>query len=149
MGKRGEGWVALQFIAMALVGLAPLVEQAYLPSWLAWPGFALMVAGGALGIAGLLHLGESLTAFPRPLERGQLVTSGAYALVRHPIYAGLIIAAVGWALWNTGLLTLAAAVLLFVFFDMKSRLEERWLAEKYPDYPAYRQRVKKLIPWVY
>ena len=38
---------------------------------------------------------------------------------------------------------------VLVFFDIKSRLEERWLAEKFPGYPACRERVKKLIPWVY
>ena len=40
-------------------------------------------------------------------------------------------------------------VLLFIFFDLKSRREEQWLREAYPDYPAYQKRVKKLIPWVY
>ncbi len=149
MGKRGEGWVVLQFIFLALVALAPLIEPVHLPLWLVWPGFALMLAGGLLGLVALLHLGENITAFPRPLERGQLVTGGAYGFVRHPIYAGLILAAIGWALWNTGLLTLALALLLFVFFDMKSRQEEQWLAEKYAGYAAYQQRVRKLIPWVY
>ena len=74
---------------------------------------------------------------------------GAYAIVRHPIYSGLIIAAFGLGLWRHGWLTLVWALVLFAFFDVKSRLEERWLTEKFAEYPAYRTRVKKLIPWVY
>lgn len=149
MGKRGEGWVLLQFILLAVIALAPLVEPVHLPAWLVWPGFVLMAAGGLLGLVAVLHLGENITAFPKPLERGQLVTGGAYGIVRHPIYAGLIVAAIGWALWNTGLVTLALAIVLFFFFDLKSRQEERWLAEKYAGYAAYQQRVRKLVPWIY
>jgi protein-S-isoprenylcysteine O-methyltransferase Ste14 len=157
MGKRGEGWVALQVVLFLFIISAPLVERFALPSlrladapsWLRALGVLLMAAGGLFGMAGVLGLGRNLTAFPRPLEGGELVTSGVYGVVRHPIYAGLILAAFGWALWNAGLLTLALAVLLFAFFDLKSRREEHWLVEAYPDYPAYQRRVKKLIPWVY
>jgi protein-S-isoprenylcysteine O-methyltransferase Ste14 len=69
--------------------------------------------------------------------------------VRHPIYSGLILAALGWAFWVHGWLTIGYVVVLFVFFDIKSRREERWLAEKYAGYEAYRKRVHKLIPFVY
>jgi protein-S-isoprenylcysteine O-methyltransferase Ste14 len=77
------------------------------------------------------------------------VVTGPYRLVRNPIYSGLIFGAFGYALWVNGWLTLGYALLLFIFFDIKSRKEERWLAEKFPDYGAYQQRVRKLIPWVY
>jgi protein-S-isoprenylcysteine O-methyltransferase Ste14 len=70
-------------------------------------------------------------------------------MARHPIYTGIILAGLGWALFHTNLVTLALAVVLFVFFDIKSRREERMLLRKFPDYAAYRQRVKKLIPFVY
>jgi protein-S-isoprenylcysteine O-methyltransferase Ste14 len=46
-------------------------------------------------------------------------------------------------------LTLLLSVVLFVFFDIKSRREERMMLRQFPDYAAYRQRVKKLIPFVY
>jgi protein-S-isoprenylcysteine O-methyltransferase Ste14 len=114
-------------------------------------GAALMVAGAALAAAALLRLGQSdsLTALPYPRDEGSLVMTGPYRLVRHPIYSGLIFAAFGWALWVNGGLTLVYAALLFAFFDVKSRREERWLSEKYSDYGEYRKRVRKLVPWVY
>jgi|DewCreStandDraft_2_1066082.scaffolds.fasta_scaffold01889_10 protein-S-isoprenylcysteine O-methyltransferase Ste14 len=157
MGKRGEGWVVLQFLLFVIIALAPLREQFALPFLRAGAGATalraigvlLMAGGGLFGMAAVLGLGRNLTAFPRPIEGGTLVTSGAYAIVRHPIYAGLILAAFGWALWNTSLVGLGLGVILFLFFDLKSRQEERWLAQVYPEYRAYQQRVKKLIPWVY
>ena len=78
-----------------------------------------------------------------------LVTIGPYALVRHPIYSGLILAAFGVGLVVHGWLTLAYALTLLLFFDIKSRREERWLSGKFSGYDAYRKRVRKLIPWLY
>jgi len=94
-------------------------------------------------------LGTNITPFPRPIAGGKLVTSGVYALVRHPIYAGLIVAAFGWALVRMNPLGVFLALLLLGFFDLKSRREEAWLMEVYRDYVDYRRRVKKLIPGIY
>ena len=149
MGKRGEGWFVLQLILIFIIALAPRVEGFVLPEWLRFPGWALMALGGLFGLVALLQLGTNITPFPRPIAGGKLVTSGMYALVRHPIYAGLIVAAFGWALVRVNLLGVFLALALFAFFDLKSRREEAWLIEVYPDYADYRRRVKKLIPGVY
>jgi protein-S-isoprenylcysteine O-methyltransferase Ste14 len=153
---RGEWYVVAQGFLFLLVGFGPHTAPD-LPAWTA-PygavasaiGLVLMLAGGALAVAGLLGLGrENLTALPYPRDESTLVVTGPYRLVRNPIYSGLIFGAFGYALWVNGWLTLGYALLLFIFFDIKSRKEERWLAEKFPDYGAYQQRVRKLIPWVY
>lgn len=65
------------------------------------------------------------------------------------MYAGGIIMAYGWALAVHGWLTLGYATVLFWFADLKATREERWLAVAYPDYPDYRRRVRKLIPFIY
>jgi protein-S-isoprenylcysteine O-methyltransferase Ste14 len=57
--------------------------------------------------------------------------------------------ALGWGLWLPGWLTIGYAILLFVFFDVKSRREERLLEAKFPEYAEYRKRVRKLVPFVY
>jgi len=94
-------------------------------------------------------LGRSFTPFPRPVDDGTLTTSGAYGLARHPIYTALILFAAGWAILWQSIAGALCAVILFAFFDLKSRREEAWLEEKYAGYPAYRARVKRFLPWIY
>lgn len=154
-GRRGEWYVVAQGILFAIVVLGPRDW----PSLEQWPdsvvaiasyaGAVLMALGTALAAAGGLHLGSNLTPLPHPKDDAELVVGGAYRLVRHPIYGGLILLAFGWALFVQGTLTLLYALLLLVFFDLKSRREEHWLLQHFPHYAEYRQRVRKLIPFIY
>jgi protein-S-isoprenylcysteine O-methyltransferase Ste14 len=154
-GARGEWYVVIQIALFILVAFGPRGWGA-LPTWPAWLasaatglGIVLMVVGGALLFAALVKLGKNLTPLPYPKDNGALVQTGAYRFVRHPIYCGGIAVAFGWAFCVHGILTVAYAVLLFLLFDVKSRREERWLAAKYPDYPDYQKRVRRLIPFMY
>lgn len=149
MGKRGEGWFLLQMVLFAVILLAPRIPPVAFPVWLQGVGLMLLAVGGVFGTWGTLALGKNLTAFPKPVDDGALVTTGPYAYVRHPIYSGLILGTLGWALFRANLLGVLLALILFLFFDLKSRREERWLREAYPGYAGYQGRVRKLIPWVY
>jgi protein-S-isoprenylcysteine O-methyltransferase Ste14 len=154
-GKKGEWYLPLQAALFILVTVGPRTLPG-LPAWSAgWSRFGtvggglLFLAGALLAVAGAVSLGRNLTPLPRPKEDAILVVTGAYRLVRHPIYSGITAMAFGWGLWVDGWLTLGYALLLFVFFDRKSRREERWLAEKFPEYAAYRQKVRRLVPFLY
>ena len=152
-GARGEWFVVAQVFLIGLEFLGPrtVVGQP------AWPfphactvvGAALMVGGGILLVAGLVSLGRSLTPLPYPKDGAELIQTGPFALVRHPIYSGGLLLSLGWALYVQGWLTLGYVAALFVFLDVKSRREERWLTEKFPTYTVYQQRVRKLVPFVY
>ncbi|MGC8634909.1 MAG: methyltransferase family protein [Candidatus Limnocylindrales bacterium] len=152
LGPRGEGWVALQGVILVAVAAAGSAG----PAWNGPPrtatgalGIAFVAAGGVLALWGLIGLGENLTAVPRPKERARMVDRGAYRLVRHPIYGGLILGAIGWGLLTAAPLALLAGALLGVFFDLKSRREERWLLQRYPGYGTYRARTRKMLPGIY
>jgi protein-S-isoprenylcysteine O-methyltransferase Ste14 len=152
LGPHGEGWVAGQVVIFALIA-----------SGIGWGGawsgpvrtatFAvgvlLAACGALLALRGLVDLGPNLTPFPAPLSRSRLVDCGAYALVRHPIYGGLIIGALGWGLALASPVAIIGAAILAGFFDLKSRREEVWLAQRYAEYPGYRARTRKMLPWVY
>ena len=154
-GARGEWYVVAQVALIALVFFGPRT----LPGWPDWPrpfdrlalifGAALILAGSGLFVAAIVKLGPSLTPLPRPKADGTLVQTGPYRIVRHPIYAGGLLLAFGWAFAVQGLLTLVYASVLLIFLDIKSAREERWLVEKYPDYPDYQRRVRKLIPFIH
>jgi protein-S-isoprenylcysteine O-methyltransferase Ste14 len=155
LGPRGEGWVVLQFACLALVGIAGRVTSAASGSPLGelarWTGEAAVLAGVALVAGALIELrrGDAFTALPHPRAGGRLVETGPYRFVRHPVYAGLILAALGWAIWRISVLAVLAAALLAVVLDLKRRREEAWLAARFPEYRAYRERTKALVPFVY
>ena len=152
LGRRGEGWVAAQVGLFAVIALAGSLGPAWSGTVRAATGVAgavLLGAGGLFTLRGIIDLRENLTPFPRPLPGARLVDTGAYRLARHPIYGGAIIAALGWGLLTASLAAIGGAAVLAVFFDLKSRREEIWLADQFADYPAYRSRTRRLIPWVY
>ncbi|MCC7361846.1 MAG: hypothetical protein IT317_20350 [Anaerolineales bacterium] len=155
MGRRGEGYVVVQLILLAGVALAPLVRVGgvwpVLPSLIARiAGGGLLLAGGALALAGLLGLGlDNLSALPHPRDEAQLVEHGVYGLARHPIYGGLIAGALGWGLLTNSLLALLLAAALWAWFELKSRREEHALRAKFAGYAAYARRARRFWPRLY
>ena len=153
LGPRGEGWFAIQLglvLAIAIAGIAAgnaWGGVAALVTTIA--GLVLIVAGGVLAVRGLLDLGAGLTPFPKPRDGAALVTHGVYRLARHPVYGGLVLAGAGYGLLLASPLALGLALALLGYFDLKSRREEVWLAERHPGYSAYREGTRRLIPGVY
>lgn len=154
LGSKGQGWVLLQVLLLLVtVGVGTLGLIGTLPGWpdgargpLAILGAMLVLGGIAVFGMAVSRLGSALTANPAPLDDEALHSDGIYSLVRHPIYSGLILAALGFALITTPWAVLPVA-LLAVELDLKRRLEEEWLTATYPDYTAYRTRVPRaLIP---
>jgi protein-S-isoprenylcysteine O-methyltransferase Ste14 len=151
--ERGGWWVLAQFPLLIIAYLVPLwfgrqVSLAQL-DFVSGAGLILLGAGILQSAAGVVALGRVLTPFPCPVDHGELRTSGAYSLVRHPIYSGILFMALGWSLYRFSIPGVVFDVLLFVFFDRKAAREEQWLIERYPAYVAYRHRVRKLIPGIY
>ncbi|MGC9524330.1 MAG: methyltransferase family protein [Limnospira sp.] len=156
-GKRGEYLVAVQgliLVGFVLLPVYPIPGLEALKSspWMyfIW-GLSILFDAIAvfLMVKGLMDLGENLTPLPYPKDTGNLIQSGVYNFVRHPLYSGLIFITFGWTLFFLSLSHFAITAILFVFLDIKSRREEQWLIDKYPEYSEYKQRVKKLIPLVY
>lgn len=153
--ERGTNWVVVQVILLVLIFLVParigdfVIFTEPLNTIMVIAGLIIGLIG--LGVVGLgaQRLGPSMSVFPRPVDDGTLIQSGLYRFVRHPIYFGVISAALGWALFRTSVPALILTVVLFFFFDRKAAQEEIWLASKYSDYPAYKQKTRKLIPFLY
>ena len=82
-------------------------------------------------------------------EDPELVTSGPYHLVRHPIYSGILVAGVGTAI-ALSWLWLIAVGLAGVYFLYSATVEERYLSEQFPDsYPVYKRSTKMLLPFIF
>ena len=152
LGPRGEGWVFAQGVILVAIAAGGLLGPAWdgdLRVVTSACGIILILAGGILAIRGVVDLREALTALPYPREGASLVDTGAYRLVRHPIYGGLILGAAGWGLLTASPAALLGAGGLFVFFDLKSRREEAWLARAYEGYDDYRSRTRRFFPLAY
>lgn len=153
LGRRGGGWVAGQGVLLAAVFLSALVGVGW-PAPLAPLGYAvaaaLLAAGVALLVAGGSDLGTALTPFPAPRAGEALRTAGAYRLVRHPIYGGVVLVALGWSALFGSVVGAVLTVLLALFLDLKSRREEHWLERHYPGYRDYRRRTRRrFLPFVW
>jgi protein-S-isoprenylcysteine O-methyltransferase Ste14 len=151
LGRQGQGWVVLQLLVIALIALAGVPPSGVtgLPGTiLVVVGGSLIVAGGVLAFLGVQALGPSFSPNPRPVERGELVQSGIYASVRHPIYGGVVLGALGWACLNGSLPGVILTGLLLVVFTLKSTREEAWLADRYPGYREYASRTHRFLPWL-
>lgn len=128
------------------------LETRFMPRapWVFWLGAAVTCGGIAFAIWARRTIGRNWSAIVTLKQDHELVTSGPYALVRHPIYTGLLLGLLGSAIalgqWR-GLLAVAIFLLAVV---RKYRIEERWMHERFGlAYDAYRARVKALVPFLF
>jgi len=153
LGRRGGGWVVVQVVLLAAIFLSALTG-------LAWPdtlepiayavGGILIALGVALLAAGGVGLGSALTPFPTPRGGAELQTGGVYGLVRHPMYGGGILIALGWSAIFATAVGLVLTVLLGLLAELKSRREELLLEQTDPGYVEYRRRTpRRFIPYVW
>jgi protein-S-isoprenylcysteine O-methyltransferase Ste14 len=155
-----DPWVWGQFILFAAIlgglpllhtllppdaGIAPFFSPAP-PSW-RMPAVIPWSGGAVMAIWGARSLGPNLTPGTEPLSAGVLVERGAYRVVRHPLYLGIVLLLWGsaWGMANARVGAVSGLVAL-AFFNRKAAAEERWLTRRFPAYTAYRSRVPKLIP---
>lgn len=111
-------------------------------------GLALFVLGLGFAIWARVHIGRNWGTPMTQKQEPELVTSGPYHFVRHPIYAGILLGGVATAVglsWHW----LVAAVLAGIYFIYSATVEERFMSEQFPDtYPAYKRSTKMLVPFV-
>lgn len=142
-------------------GFLLISAQVLLCIALLWFGWAIVLArpwlwlgvatGAAIMVAGVMTMRMSqLRVHPEPGEMAELCERGIYGIIRHPMYAGLLLASamfafgaerawIGWGLWLGLLLVLLA----------KLRIEERLWLERDRRYADYRKRTKRLVPWLW
>lgn len=150
--RQGGVWVLVQNgLTLSLVLAGPLGQG----QGRAWPDALRMLAipclglSAGLGFAGLLALGRQLSPYPRSVRPTHLICSGIYSRVRHPLYGSLMTFGFGWAVaWSSAPAVLLAVLQVLVLLG-KSSVEEAWLRQRFPDYPAYAARVRRFIPWVW
>ncbi len=116
--------------------------------WLQGIGLAIFVLGLALAVWARMYIGRNWGMPMSEKADPELVTTGPYSTIRHPIYSGIILAMVGTAV-AVSLYWLIAVALLGAYFLYSAVMEERYMADVFPDaYPRYKQSTKMLIPFI-
>lgn len=143
-----RGLVAVQIVLLLTLLLLP-TGSLWLPSGGVLAGVIVLAATGlGLAMLGAIGLGRSLTASPIPRDDATLVTSGVYAVVRSPIYTGLMTGGLALVLTGASVAHVVVWIALVVLLAVKTRWEERMLLVTYPDYRAYGARVGRFLPGV-
>jgi protein-S-isoprenylcysteine O-methyltransferase Ste14 len=111
-------------------------------------GLVLFLSGLGLAVWARIYLGRNWGMPMTQKDEPELVTSGPYRYVRHPIYSGLLLAVLGTGL-AVQLYFLVAFVVLAIYFIYSATVEEKLLVTSFPaTYPSYKMRTKMLIPFV-
>ncbi len=148
-------WLPL-FVAALLLGPGEwfghgLLREQFVPhTMLVYSvGLALCIVGALLAIWSRYVLGQNWSGTVQLKHGQELIDSGPYRFVRHPIYSGFLLLFLGDAVMVGDWRGLVAVAIVFVSFWRKLLLEEKWLAQHFGEaYRAYQQRTKALVPAV-
>ena len=155
MTDKAKGWVlvVIQFVLLAVVLLSSVYEFKYagraLMPVVHYIGVTFILIGALLFTFILISFGQYMTPNPVPRDNAVLKTTGIYSLVRHPMYFTVLVLLLGVILYFQAFYSLIWLVIAFLFLVYKSRREEEFLSKKFPDYPNYSYRTKRIIPFIY
>ncbi len=114
-----------------------------------WIAAVVTIIGVVIAIWARVNLGRNWSSKPAVKENHELVTTGPYAYVRHPVYTGVILMAFGIAITGS-IFGIGAFIIASFFYILRIGKEEKIMQEIFPnEYPEYRKRTKRLIPFVW
>lgn len=141
-------FVSIQLL-LFIVYIFPLAPYAFQPNYLFKHAALVIAIAGLLMIAlAILQLNKNLTPFPTPVESGSLIQTGLYKFIRHPIYSGIILIALGFGFYGGSIWKIIIGFALWILFYFKSVYEEILLTNQYPEYEAYRKNTNRFFPFL-
>ena len=118
--------------------------------WSFWIGAAVTVAGLLFAVWARLHLGTNWSRSVTIKQAHELITTGPYSLVRHPIYTGILTGFLGTAIALSEVRGFIGLFLIFLVLWAKLRMEEEWMRSQFGEtYAAYAYQTSALVPWLF
>lgn len=141
---------AIALLSLPHIPLPWLYRPLYPPSAASfWAGAAITLAGLLFAVWARVYLGRNWSRSVTVKQDHELIVGGPYALVRHPIYTGILTGFVGTVIALAQVRGIVALVMIFLVLWAKLRLEERWMREHFGEqYSTYSKRVAALVPFV-
>lgn len=159
--ERREPWLSrwVRLLAIVAATLLLVLPSGWVPVLSArfasypvlsfWIGALVTACGLLFSVWGRVHLGTNWSQAVTVKEGHELITSGPYSVVRHPIYTGLLTGFLGTAIARGEWRGLVAVLLVFAVLWWKLEQEERWMRDEFGDsYAAYSRRVAALVPFI-
>jgi protein-S-isoprenylcysteine O-methyltransferase Ste14 len=149
MNRNHITWVIAQSLFLAAIAIAAPLWPGDWPKALSLTlGTTTFLYAAWTGLRGVASLGQNRTPFPRPRAGSDLVTTGIYAIIRHPLYAAMMAMTLGWACFWSSPIALGITTLFIAFLHAKARFEESLLRTKFKTYPQYAATVPRYLPRV-
>lgn len=136
-------YVIVQFIIFPLIAISGRI----IPANIFYLIFIFLMI--ALALWAMIIMKFNFNAAPDILPDTTLKIKGPYKLIRHPMYTSLFGIAIVWLLDDFSYLRLAFAIVLFIDLFLKMDYEEKLLSQKFPEYPEYKKRTKRIIPFLF
>ena len=138
--------VILQFFIISLhfikLKFFPIIKIMQVNSIFSFVGFLTIIIASILMLKAIKDIGSNLSPFPRPIANGNLITSGSYRFMRHPMYYSLILISFGIFIINLSFYYLCLTISLAFVIKFKIILEEKLLKNKFKNYFLYKDKVK-------
>ena len=117
--------------------------------WPFWLGAAVTIAGLLFAVWARVHLGRNWSRSVTIKQGHELITTGPYAVVRHPIYTGILTGFLGMAIAISQVRGFIVFVLIFLVFWFKLRMEEEWMRTQFGEtYATYARQTAALVPYL-
>ena len=125
----------------------PVVDLSFQSNYIfRYAAFAIAIIGLLVITIAILQLNKNLTPFPTPKEGGTLIQTGLYKFVRHPVYSGIILTALGFGFYGGSFCKIAIGFALWMLFYFKSKYEEQLLCNQFSDYKEYQKNTGRFFP---
>ena len=131
--------ISLHFIKLEFFNKIEIIQGNSIFSFL---GFVIIIIASIIMLIAIKDLGSNLSPFPRPITNGNLITSGIYRFIRHPMYYSLILISFGVFIINLTFYYLCLTISLSFVIKFKIILEEKYLNIKFRNYLFYKDKVK-------
>ena len=143
--------IAITLLSTALIPLPWLYVHLWpVGLWPFWLGAAVTVGGLLFAIWAREHLGRNWSRSVTIKEDHELIRSGPYGVVRHPIYTGILTGFLGTAIALSQVRGVIAFVLVFLVFWAKFRMEEEWMRSEFGEsYTTYSNQTAALVPYLF
>ncbi len=144
--KKDFGFLGFQFILFLAFAYDLKSLRIIFPEIVFWLGVVFFLTGALFAVTAVLQLNRNLSPFPSPLPGAKFIGSGVYKFIRHPIYTGLFMAFLGYAIISDSGYRIIISLLLLLLFYFKSQYEETQLKKVFPQYEAYTKTTGRFFP---